>query len=629
MFLCGNAIETCHIVGKKNKYCLILDNIMLLHYSELSSVRVLVEQGKEIIVKESGVNPQALNSLQREFSVIRDMQSRGLDYGLLTKHDNILTDSNNTLRFTRKGTHDLSDVGHDLKIAEFAEIITNLVCEIDSIHKTGYVHRDIKPGNVMVTQNSKGAKAYAGIVDFGMALKINRKQDEVGVAGGTKPFCHRVQFEPLERAHPGLDWYSLALTSLYLMRSDVTSIEAELAANPDGIIVDLNSIFGNNNGTISTFNPFSTGSSGMIAEFCMELQKLIQFATSSNCTLDGLSEIAVQLVKISREFLRRKDWRRIPNGGQNLPLYGSNLVRHDILLIVDETNSLASQMDKIKQTLDDVVAEFDGAMDLRVDLWAVRDYSRTDNGAVAEDTVRKVAYRLTPRAMAFAIDEIAANAPQHDEAEAYEMAFEEALGYDHIIDRPSLWLPRGNTTRTVILAGDAYAHGWLRKNWWAPWHGEAKEEGKENTRKNSFKKLHPGVFQNNMEERNAYQERRKLESQKTDQFGSRNQKVPGRKGKEQHRPNLRKVVERLRDKKKCTIHTIFLGADIVAKSYMKFVACLGNGVFIEAGSDFGDALVGVFASPDKQLYDKLVNQGNTSDSAKKNLAPLTTFVLDV
>ena len=118
-----------------------------------------------------------------------------------------LTDSNNTLRFTRKGTHDLSDVGHDLKIAEFAEIITNLVCEIDSIHKTGYVHRDIKPGNVMVTQNSKGAKTYAGIVDFGMALKINRRQDEEGVAGGTKPFCHRVQFEPLERAHPGLDWY--------------------------------------------------------------------------------------------------------------------------------------------------------------------------------------------------------------------------------------------------------------------------------------------------------------------------------------------------------------------------------------------------------------------------------------
>ena len=292
------------------------------------------------------------------------------------------------------------------------------------------------------------------------------------------------------------------------------------------------------------------------------LPKLIQFATSSNCTLDGLSEIAAQLVKISREFLRRKDWRRIPNGGQNLPLYGSNLVRHDILLIVDETNSLASQMDKIKQTLDDVVAEFDGAMDLRVDLWAVRDYSRADTGATAEDTVRKVAYRLTPRAMAFAIDEIAADAPQHDEAEAYEMAFEEALGYEHIIDRPSLWFPRGNTTRTVILAGDAYAHGWLRKNWWAPWHGEAKEEGKR-TRKNSFKKLHPGVFQNNMEEE-ILTKNRKL-SLKKRISSAVVIKGSGRKGKAAS-TKLTWVVERLRDKKKCTIHTIFLGTDIVAKS---------------------------------------------------------------
>ena len=599
---------------------------MLLHYSPLSSVRVVVEQNEEVIVKESGVNPQALNSIRREFSVIRDLQNRGLDYGLLTKHDSILSDSNNTLRFTRKGTHDLSDVGHDLKIAEFAEIVTNLICEIDAIHQNGYVHRDIKPGNVMVTQNSKGAKTYAGIVDFGMALKINRRQDEDGVAGGTKPFCHHVQFEPLERAHPGLDWYSLALTSLYLMRSDVTSIEAELAANPNGIIVDLNSIFGNNNGTISTFNPFSMGSTGIIGDFCMELPKLIQSATSTNCTLDGLSEIAAQLVKISREFSRRNDWLRIPNGKRNLPLLGSNLARHDILLIVDETNSLASQMGKIKQTLDDVVAEFDGAMDLRIDLWAVRDYSRPEASSPSNDTVRKVAYRLTPRAMAFAIDEIAADAPQHDEAEAYEMAFEEALGYGN--HRPSLWHPREYTTRTVILAGDAYAHGWLRKNWWATWHGEAKGEGIENTRKNAFGKLHPGVFENNMEERNAYNERRKLASQQTDQFGSRVQKVPGRKGEKQHRPNLRKVVERLRDKKKCKIHTISLGDDIVAKSYMKFVACLGDGVFIEAGSDFGDALVGVFASPDKQLYDKLVNKGNTSESAKKNLAPLTTFVLD-
>jgi len=602
---------------------------VLLHYSPLSSVRVVVEQGKEIIVKESGINPQALNSLQREFSVIKDLQNRGLDYGLLTNHNEILSNTNNQLKFDRKGTHDLSDVGHDLKIAEFAEIITNLVCDIDLIHKNGYVHRDIKPGNVMVTQNSNGAKEYAGIVDFGMGLRINRKQDEDGVAGGTKPFCHQLQFDKNQRAHQGLDWYSLALTSLYLMRSDVTSIDAELAAHPNGIVVDLNDIFGNKTGTSSGFNPFITDSTRMTADFCMMLPKLIQFATSTKCTLEGLSEIASQLVGISREFSRRKDWRRIPNGKQNLPLYGSNLVRHDILLIVDETNSLAPQMANIKQILDDVVAEFDGKMDLRVDLWAVRDYSRADMGSSAEDTVRKVAYRLTPRAMAFAIDEIAADAPQHDEAEAYEMAFEEALGYGK--NRPSLWHPRENTTRTVVLAGDAYAHGWLRKPWWFVWLGMVKKgQESEIERKERFTKNHPDALTNSNIERENFEREKKLQKAQdsVDQFGAQHEFVPNSKGGIQNRPNAMNVVKRLRDKKKCTIHTIFLGADIVAKSYMKFVACLGNGVFIEAGSDFGEALVGVFASPDKQLYDKLVNQSNTSDSTKQNLAPLTTFVLD-
>ena len=75
----------------------------MLHIIELSSVRVLVEQGKEIIVKESGVNPKTLNSLQGNFQLSKTWRAE-VEYGLLTKHDNILTDSNNTLKFTRKGT---------------------------------------------------------------------------------------------------------------------------------------------------------------------------------------------------------------------------------------------------------------------------------------------------------------------------------------------------------------------------------------------------------------------------------------------------------------------------------------------------------------------------------------------
>ena len=118
-----------------------------------------------------------MNSLEREFKAITELQSRGLDFGLVPNQSSDFSMNERSIRFYRKGTHDLSDVGHDLLIGEFFEILVNLAIQISEIHNNGYVHRDIKPGNIMISQKSSG-KAFAGIVDFGMTLKINRKQDE-------------------------------------------------------------------------------------------------------------------------------------------------------------------------------------------------------------------------------------------------------------------------------------------------------------------------------------------------------------------------------------------------------------------------------------------------------------------
>ena len=96
----------------------------------------------------------------------------------------------------------------------------------------------------------------------------------------------------------------------------------------------------------------------------------------------------------------------------------------------------------------------------------------------------------------------------------------------------------------------------------------------------------------------------------------------------QFRPNLQKVVDRLRDSKETTIHTICLGNDTVAKSYMKFVALHGDGVMIDGKGDFADALIGIIASPDPLLYKKILSRNSISQTAVQNLAPLTTFVLN-
>jgi hypothetical protein len=559
-----------------------------------------------------------MKSLEREFKVITELQNRGSDFGLLPGQSDNFEVAERSIKFKRKGTHDLSDLGHDLTIGEFIDIIANLATEIAEIHSNGHVHRDIKPGNIMVTQAKNGAKKYAGIVDFGLALKINRTQTDPGVAGGTRPFFHPSQMKAQERAHPGQDWFSVALTSLYFMRASVDSLEAEINASSTGILIDLNQIANGGQETIH-LDADSTPSKNYFR--C--LTDLIRQATSVSYNIEDIANSGKLLAAAAQVYVNSNaKSRKIINSAKPLPITGNKLAKHDILLIIDETNSLSSEIDRIKSTIEEVVQEFDGTMDLRVDLWTVRDYARKDANQKDHQTVRKVGYRLTARTMAYAIGEIAADATQHDEAEAYEMAFEEAY-------RGEVWMPRNNTTRSIVLAGDAYAHGWLRKPWWLLWHAEAKvDQSIESNRKSKFLRLHPNAFKQNFVTIKAKKKRQKLAQHSTDQFGARHEIVPDGKGGKLNRPNLRKAVERLRDRKKATIHTICLGNDIVAKSYMMFVALLGNGVTIEGENDFVDALVGIIASPDKTLYQKLLNRNNISATAKQNLTPLTTFVLE-
>ena len=559
-----------------------------------------------------------MKSLEREFKVITELQNRGSDFGLLPGQSDNFEVAERSIKFKRKGTHDLSDLGHDLTIGEFIDIIANLATEIAEIHSNGHVHRDIKPGNIMVTQAKNGAKKYAGIVDFGLALKINRTQTDPGVAGGTRPFFHPSQMKAQERAHPGQDWFSVALTSLYFMRASVDSLEAEINASSTGILIDLNQIANGGQETIH-LDADSTPSKNYFR--C--LTDLIRRATSVSYNIEDIANSGKLLAAAAQVYVNSNaKSRKIINSAKPLPITGNKLAKHDILLIIDETNSLSSEIDRIKTTIEEVVQEFDGTMDLRVDLWTVRDYARKDANQKDHQTVRKVGYRLTARTMAYAIGEIAADATQHDEAEAYEMAFEEAY-------RGEVWMPRNNTTRSIVLAGDAYAHGWLRKPWWLLWHAEAKvDQSIESNRKSKFLRLHPNAFKQNFVTIKAKKKRQKLAQHSTDQFGARHEIVPDGKGGKLNRPNLRKAVERLRDRKKATIHTICLGNDIVAKSYMMFVALLGNGVTIEGENDFVDALVGIIASPDKTLYQKLLNRNNISATAKQNLTPLTTFVLE-
>lgn len=59
-----------------------------------------------------------------------------------------------------------------LRVERCLDILTPVLEGLDHAHKQGIVHRDIKPGNIMLTQNADGSSRSL-VVDFGIAKLVN------------------------------------------------------------------------------------------------------------------------------------------------------------------------------------------------------------------------------------------------------------------------------------------------------------------------------------------------------------------------------------------------------------------------------------------------------------------------
>ena len=568
---------------------------MLLHKSELSQVRLDLATNQ--VKKSVGSNSKAIHCLNREYTALDALGQRGLDFGLISRDE-----GNQSLTLARQGTHDLSDIGIDLTVREYLEMLTKLALTIDSIHKSGYVHRDIKTGNVMMKKEN-GRHEFANVIDFGMCLRINRRQSDPAAAGGTRVFAHMSQFDPDYPANPGQDWYSFAMVALTLLEDTPLSIEAKINATNDG--VDLSHME-----WVGQFARQETASTlSALSEVLRTATKLTSVDGPDFLDLIASSEKFLSVVKKTLYQFGHKTYKTVHGRGDVKVLESpartstSGIKAHDVLIIIDETGSISTQMAQLKQVLQDSMDTFKNRLNLRVDLWAVRDYGRGSNQT--EPTVRKVGYRLVGETLKEAVDDLRADAVQHDFAEAYEMAFE--MAYKGAKESKAEWIPRTNSKRSVILAGDAYAHGWLRKPWLAFFFADIKKQRGEHLErntslKNRFTTLHPRAFNRNDEDRKQRDTLTALQQELgLDEYGDSVQDVPTTGGGLQKRPNLQKAVERLRDHQSCSINTIGLNPEVVSDYYMKFTAMLGDGVFMGGSDNIGEKLVGIFALADAKL----------------------------
>jgi serine/threonine protein kinase len=93
----------------------------------------------------------------------------------------------------------LTNAAHPLALRQKTELLHKVVLAVDFLHRHNLVHRDLKPGNILV-----GPDLEPKLLDLGLALPLeDRRLTTSGEVMGTPSYATRGRpaFQPLNPAH--------------------------------------------------------------------------------------------------------------------------------------------------------------------------------------------------------------------------------------------------------------------------------------------------------------------------------------------------------------------------------------------------------------------------------------------
>ncbi len=167
-------------------------------------------------------NPVFLKRFEQEYNVARQLNHpnivKALDFGFEGSHHYLvmeLVEGESVGDYLER--HGKFDEG------EAVRIITQVAEALRVAHKQGLVHRDVKPDNILLTQNHQAKLTDLGLVK---ETETNHGLTRTGRGLGTPNFMAPEQFRNAKNANPLCDIYSMGAT-LYMMLTGRLPFESD------------------------------------------------------------------------------------------------------------------------------------------------------------------------------------------------------------------------------------------------------------------------------------------------------------------------------------------------------------------------------------------------------------------
>ena len=175
-------------------------------------------------------SPQSLRRLEHEYSLAAELEPAWAAKPLaLTRHE-----GRTILVLADPGGEPLDrvlerDREQPLDLARLLRLAINLATALGHVHQRGLIHKDVKPGNVLVALEPGGDSGHVWLTGFGIASRLPRERQAPAppeIIAGTLAYMSPEQTGRMNRSmDTRSDLYSLGVT-LYQMLTGVLPFAA-------------------------------------------------------------------------------------------------------------------------------------------------------------------------------------------------------------------------------------------------------------------------------------------------------------------------------------------------------------------------------------------------------------------